>query len=138
MELNIKVTTEIKVINTKTWGKLKQSCVLVARSCPTVCDPWIVACHAPQSMGFSRQEYRTGLPFPSPGDLPHPGIEPGFSCITGRFFTIWATREAPAAISKFCNQQNTQKVENLSFSDCWPSCHCTVMQNPRQHEGGKK
>ena len=38
--------------------------------------PWTVAYHAPPSMGFSRQEYWSGLPFPSPGDLPDPGIEP--------------------------------------------------------------
>ena len=40
--------------------------------------PWTVAYQAPLSMGFSRQEYWSGLPFPSPGDLPDPGIEPGF------------------------------------------------------------
>ena len=39
--------------------------------------PWTVAYQAPQSMGFSRQEYWSALPFPSPGDLPDPGIEPG-------------------------------------------------------------
>ena len=39
--------------------------------------PWTVAHQAPVSMGFSRQEYWTGLPFPSPGDLPNPGIKPG-------------------------------------------------------------
>ena len=38
---------------------------------------WTVARQAPLSMGFSRQEYWSGLPFPSPGDLPNPGIEPG-------------------------------------------------------------
>ena len=38
--------------------------------------PWTVAYHAPPSMGYSRQEYWSGLPFPSPGDLPDPGIEP--------------------------------------------------------------
>ena len=38
---------------------------------------WTVAYQAPPSMGFSRQEYWSGLPFPSPGDLPDPGIEPG-------------------------------------------------------------
>ena len=43
---------------------------------------------APLSMGFSTQEYWSGLPFPSPGDLPDPGIEPGSSCIVGRFFTV--------------------------------------------------
>ena len=36
---------------------------------------WTVACRVPLSMGFSRQEYWSGLPFPSPGDLPDPGIE---------------------------------------------------------------
>ena len=39
--------------------------------------PWTVAHQAPVSMGFSRQEYWSGLPFPSPGVLPNPGIEPG-------------------------------------------------------------
>jgi len=39
--------------------------------------PWTVARQAPLSMGFSRQEYWNGLPFPSPGDLPNPGIKPG-------------------------------------------------------------
>ena len=43
----------------------------VAQLCPTLCDPM-----APQSMEFSRQEYWSGLPFPSPEDLPNPGIEP--------------------------------------------------------------
>ena len=38
--------------------------------------PWTVACQAPLSKGFFRQEYWSGLPFPSPGDLPDPGIEP--------------------------------------------------------------
>ena len=38
--------------------------------------PWTVACQAPLSIGFSRQEYCSGLPFPSLGDLPDPGIEP--------------------------------------------------------------
>ena len=38
--------------------------------------PWTAACQAPLSMGFSRQEYWSGYPFPSPGGLPDPGIEP--------------------------------------------------------------
>ena len=49
----------------------------VAQSCPTFCDPLPVAYQASPSMGFSRQKYWSGLPFPSPGDLPDPGIEPG-------------------------------------------------------------
>ena len=45
-------------------------------ACLTLCDPITVACQAPLSMGFPKQEYWSGLPFPSPGDLPNPGIEP--------------------------------------------------------------
>ena len=44
--------------------------------CLTLATPWTVACQPPPSMGFSRQEYWSGLPLPSPGDLPDPGIEP--------------------------------------------------------------
>ena len=49
----------------------------VAESCQTLCDPMDCTFLAPPSMGFSRQEYWSGLPFASPGDLPNPGIEPG-------------------------------------------------------------
>ena len=38
--------------------------------------PWTLACQAPLSIGYSRQEHWSGLPFPSPGDLPNPGIKP--------------------------------------------------------------
>ena len=49
---------------------------LVTKSCLTVATPWTVACQAPLPMGFSRQEYWSGLPFPFSGDLPDPGSEP--------------------------------------------------------------
>ena len=53
-------------------------CCLVAESCPTLCDPMNCIVHqAPLSMRFPRQESWSGLPFPSPGDLPDPGIEHG-------------------------------------------------------------
>ena len=50
--------------------------------------PWTVAHQAPLSMGFPRQEYWSGLPFASPGDLPDPGIKPTFPVLAGEFFTI--------------------------------------------------
>ena len=50
---------------------------LVTKSCLTLATPQTVACHAPPSMGFSTQEYWSGLPFLFPGDLPNPGIESG-------------------------------------------------------------
>ena len=59
--------------------------------------PWTVAYKAPLSMEFSRQEYWSGLPFPSPVDLPDPGIEPSFP-------TLWADAlpsELPGKLLKF-------------------------------------
>ena len=56
--------------------------------------PWTVDYQALSSMGFSRQEYWSGLPPPSPGDFPNPGIEPGSPELQIRHFTICATREA--------------------------------------------
>ena len=50
--------------------------------------PWTVARQAPLSMGFSRQEYWSGLPFPSPGDLPEPGIEPTTPALQTDFSTV--------------------------------------------------
>ena len=51
-------------------------CCFVAKSRLALGAPWTVACQGPLSMGFSRQEYQSGLPFPSSGDLPDPRIEP--------------------------------------------------------------
>ena len=55
--------------------ELRCSRCSVSQLCLSLCDPWTVALQASLSMGFSRQEYSSGLPFPSPGDLPDPGIE---------------------------------------------------------------
>ena len=49
--------------------------------------PWTIAGQASPSMEFPRQEYWSGLPFPSPGDLPDPGIEPPSPALAGKFFT---------------------------------------------------
>ena len=60
---------------------------LVAKSCPNLCKPWAVACQAPLSMDFPRQEHWSGLPFPPLGDLPHPGIKFTSPALAGGFFT---------------------------------------------------
>ena len=57
--------------------------------------PWTITCQAPLSMGFSRQEYWSGVPFPPPGDLPDPGIEPASPALADGFFT-------PSATGKCC------------------------------------
>ena len=69
--------------------------------------PWTAAYQAPPSMGFSRQEYWSGLPFPSPGDLPDPGIEP-------RSPTLQAdalTSEPPGKVVVFSNL----RLSHVSF-----------------------
>ena len=58
-----------------------------AQSRQLFATPWTVADQAPLSMGFPRQEYWSGLPFPSPGDLPDPGIEPTSPALGGFFTT---------------------------------------------------
>ena len=60
---------------------------------------WAVAHWAPLSMGFSRQEYWSGLPFPPPGDLPNPGSELMSPALAGGFFASDAAREAPDSTS---------------------------------------
>ena len=63
-------------------------CCSVAKFCLTLfATPWTVACLAPPSMGFSRQGYWSGLPFPSPGNFPDPGIEPASPALASGFFT---------------------------------------------------
>ena len=69
----------------------------VDKSFPILCNPWTVAHQTPLSMGFSRQEYWSGLPFSSPGDLSDPGTEPASFAspsLAGRFFTT----EPPANV----------------------------------------
>ena len=63
-------------------NKLNHVCMLCLFA-----TPWIVAHQAPLSMGFSKQEYWSGLPFLPPRDPPNPGIEPMSPALGGRFFT---------------------------------------------------
>ena len=58
---------------------------LVTNLCTTLATPWTVACQGPLFMGFSRREYWNGLSFPSPGNLPDPGIEPKSSALQADF-----------------------------------------------------
>ena len=62
--------------------------------------PWTAARQAPLFMGFSRQEYWSGLLFPSPGDLPNPGIESKSPALAGGFFTTSVTWEVPVEYEK--------------------------------------
>ena len=79
--------------------KMLCACVLTCFShVQLFVTPWTVACQAPLSMGFSKQEYWSGLPCPPAGDLPNPGTEPEplmSPALAGGFFTTNATWEAP-------------------------------------------
>ena len=80
---------------------------------------WTVACQAPQSMEFSRQEYWSRLPFPSPGRLPHPGIQ-SMSLVSpllaGVFFTSWTTWKLKFHITcvKFIINWNSKIFQGIS------------------------
>ena len=80
---------------------------------------WTVACQAPLFMGFSRQEYWSGLPCPSPRDLPNPGIEPASlrSCALASVFYSSTTWEAPLGvgnINKFNSTVRHQPVRTFA------------------------
>ena len=63
--------------------------------------PWSVASQVPLSMVFPRQEYWSGLPFPSAEDISDPGIEPMFSALPGRFFTAEAIGKPKLLVPKW-------------------------------------
>ena len=93
----------------------------VAQLCLTLCDMWVVTHQTPLSMGFSRQEYWSGLPFPTLGYLPSPGIKP-----TSLVLQLWQMDSLP-----LCHQGDARKrlssVELLShvwlFVTPWTAAH---------------
>ena len=97
---------------------------------------WTVVCQASMSMGFSRQEYWSGLPCPAPGNLPGPGMEPESSAspaLAGRSFstcTTWEVLELPynAAIP-------LPGIENFNSKRyIHPSVHCSAIYNSQDME----
>ena len=75
----------LQLIHADIWQKPTQYCKAIVLSHFShfrfFVTPWTAECQAPLSMGFPRQEYWSGVPFPSPGDLPDPGIEPGSAAL---------------------------------------------------------
>ena len=76
MAFNLQLMSGVKTVLFNTVPLTCGGAGLVTKSCPTLAAPWTVAHQVPLSLGFSRQEYWSGLPFLSPWDLPDPGIEP--------------------------------------------------------------
>ena len=93
--------------------------------------PWTVALQAPLSMGFSRQDYWSGLPFASPGDLPDPGIKPKPSAVAAGFFTTEPPGKSSSQITSqifqhefvFCTspRKYDQNIPPQVLFSCCPS-----------------
>ena len=99
-------------------------CCWVTQLCPAFLQPpWTVAHQAPLSMGFSRQEYWSGLPFPSPGDLPDPGIKPESAALAGGFFTT-EPGKAQTSQTTLKKKKKTNKLQNT------PTYVITLQQFP--------
>ena len=88
---------------------------MLSHLCPTLCDPKTVGLQAPLFIGFSRQEYWSGLPCPPPEDLPDPGIEPASltsHALAGGFFMtvrephLYISKLSECALLKPLNNQN--------------------------------
>ena len=81
------------------------------------CHPSTVARQAPLSVGFSRQEYWSGLPFPSPGDLPDPGIKPGSPPLQADDLPteLWRKLSISWSLPKFMSIESVMRSNHLSF-----------------------
>ena len=91
----------------------------MAKSCPALVTPRTVACQTPLSMGFSRREYWNGLPVPSPGELPNPGIEStslASPVLTSRFFTSCQNKQFQ--FTRELAQCNFILFNDIKFSVC--------------------
>ena len=105
---------QIAIIIFTSFVKSSMKVVLVLSCVWLFPTSWTVA-HQALSMGSPRQEYWSGLPFPSPGDHPNPGIEPKFPALAGRFFTA-----EPARKSRLYGAAAAAKSLQLCLTLCDP------------------
>ena len=82
---------------------------LVAQSSPTPCNPMDCICQAPLSVGFSKQEYWSGLPFPSSWDLPDPGMGPRFPALQADSLIMSEPTEKNSIKGDFSSKYKLQK-----------------------------
>ena len=119
--------------------------------CPVVCEvgvcvsssvlsdslrPWTAAHQAPLSMGFSRQEYWSGSPFPSPGDCPDPGIEPGSHALQADASPLshqgrWGCQGLPVALPRK-SRTPCRPVFLFFFNGCWNMSALHVDKLPKK------
>ena len=98
-------------------------CCLVAKSIELFATPWTIVCQAPLSVGFPRQEYWSGLPFPLSWDHPDPGIEPSSlmsPALAGRFFTTeWPGKPSNFTYLNINNQTQKECERNSICNTKW-------------------
>ena len=95
--------------------------------------PWTVGHQVPLSMGFPKQEYWSGLPFPSPGDLPDPGIEPQSSILQPDSLPFWASRADIIMVSQHKIKLNYKRGKAYDYLGMVAS----LCQNTRCDTDGK-
>ena len=110
-----------------TCGQINMCLLSLSPSCvPLFATPWTVAHQIPLFMEFSRQEYWSGLPFPTPGDLPNPGIKTASPALRGRFFTTVSPGKHEIDSSSQINW--SEEVSSLAFW-CFPFA-CQAILSP--------
>ena len=105
----------VKIEITQSGEKVK---VMVIQSWLTLCDPWTGVCQAPLCMEFSRKEYWSGWPFPSPGDLPNPGIKAWSPALQADslLFELPGKPHLEWTMALFNHQLIANLIENLSVN----------------------
>ena len=119
------------------WNEVKWSEVKLLSRVRLFATPWTVAYQAPPSVGFSRQEYWSGLPFPSPGDLPNPGIEPGSPVLQADALPSEPPRKSgcltlaewPHNYGYLVIVQLSLRTIRLSYSSSVYSCHLFLISS---------
>ena len=100
---------------------------------PNLSTLWTIAHQVPLSMGFPRQECWSGLPFPSPGDLPNPGIQPVSLALAGGFFTAEPPRK-PQDITNKNPQLLGNVIKLLSQFHLWNKCNWKYWERKRDFD----
>ena len=115
-------------------------CVFALSHVQLIAIPWTVACRAPLSMELYRQEHWSGLPFPSPGDLPDPGIEPASPALIGRLFTTSIKKRIVLRVMSWVHDHlgrrgvwrhqvySFNKTHGLNFRENCPRCDSKIKE----------